>query len=93
MVKALADIGGAPAGLLLLADEHLPAGARRPLELDRRRLPPATAPRRCSAMSRQGGFVIDFDAVRDGWLVEGETRLAGAALARRRSKTPGPAFR
>ncbi|MEA3014075.1 MAG: hypothetical protein QOD42_2620 [Sphingomonadales bacterium] len=76
VVKALADIGGAPAGLLLLVDEH-------------RRLAPAgrwnwSAPLPESGDGaeelvryiEQGAFVVDFAAVRDGWLVERETRIA-----------------
>ena len=52
VVKALADIADAPAGLLLLADEQhrlTPAGA---LELDRAGPGRRAAPRPCSAMSR-----------------------------------------
>ncbi len=68
VVKALADIGGAPAGLLLLADEH-------------RRLSPAgrwnwTGPVPAAgeggeallALMEQDGFVLDFEAARGGEL-------------------------
>jgi putative PEP-CTERM system histidine kinase len=76
VVKALADIGGAPAGLLLLVDEH-------------RRLAPAgrwnwSAPLPESGDGaqelirhiEQGAYVLDFAAIRDGWLVEREARIA-----------------
>jgi putative PEP-CTERM system histidine kinase len=74
-VKALADIGGAPAGLLMVCDE-------------RYRLSPAgrwnwnvAAPAGDGAEAllrhiEAGHFVIDFDCVRDGWLVAGENRIA-----------------
>ncbi len=74
VVKALADIGGAPGGLLLLADESY-------------RLAPAGR-WNWSAQVQVGdgaeallrhieatGFVLDFAGVRQGWLVDGETRL------------------
>jgi putative PEP-CTERM system histidine kinase len=76
VVKALADIGGAPAGLLLLIDEH-------------RRLAPAgrwnwTAPvpqagdgaQELIDHIEQGAFVLDFAAIKGGWLVEREARIA-----------------
>jgi len=75
VVKALADIGGSPAGLLLLADEH-------------RRLSPAGrwnwngavpgAGEDADALLRhveQQAFVLDFEAIRDGNLVDGEARI------------------
>jgi len=74
VVKALADIGGAPAGLLLLCDEAYrlaPAGRWNWTG-------PAPAGAGAEALLRyveSGGFVIDFEAIRQGWLVRGETRL------------------
>jgi len=75
VVKALADIGGAPGGLLLLADEH-------------RRLSPAgrwnwseKVPGACEDADElvrhieQEGFVVDFEAVRGGLLVQGDARV------------------
>ncbi|HYN45325.1 MAG TPA: XrtA/PEP-CTERM system histidine kinase PrsK [Allosphingosinicella sp.] len=75
VVKALADIGGSPAGLLLLADEH-------------RRLSPAGrwnwdeevpgAGEGADELLRhveQEAFVLDFEAIRDGILVQGEVRI------------------
>ncbi|HKR25630.1 MAG TPA: XrtA/PEP-CTERM system histidine kinase PrsK [Allosphingosinicella sp.] len=80
VVKALADIGGAPAGLLLLADEH-------------RRLSPACgwnwaepAPaagdgaEALLALMEQDGFVLDFEAAR------------GGELALRGARVPVPAW-
>lgn len=75
VVKALADIGGSPGGLLLLADEH-------------RRLSPAGrwnwtgdmpgASEEAEELFRhveQEAFVLDFEAIRDGLLVRGEARI------------------
>ena len=74
VVKALADIGGAPGGLLLLADDGYrlaPAG--------RWNWPaPVQAGDGAEALLRHveaTGFVLDFAAIRQGWLVHGETRL------------------
>ena len=74
VVKALADIGGAPAGLLLLCDEVYrlsPAGRWNWTG-------PAPAGEGAEALLRYveaGSFVIDFEAIRGGWLVRGDTRL------------------
>lgn len=75
VVKALADIGGAPGGLLLLVDEH-------------RRLAPAgrwnwsgdvpaagEGAEALIAHMEQSAFVLDFDAVRGGALAAGDARL------------------
>src|SRR6185295_1422718 len=74
VVKALADIGGSPAGLLLLCDENY-------------RLSPAgrwnwaasiAAGDGAEALLRHvesSGFIVDFDAVRQGWLATAETRI------------------
>jgi putative PEP-CTERM system histidine kinase len=74
VVKAIADIGGSPAGLLLATGEGY-------------RLVPAgrwnwkgsvSAGDGAEALLRYveaTGFVIDFEAVRKGWLVHGEVRL------------------
>ncbi len=83
VVKALADIGGAPGGLLLLADEHRrlsPAGQWNWSGA----LPPGAGEgaEALLAYVEQGGFVVDFAAVRDGRLVEGrETVPVPAWLA------------
>jgi putative PEP-CTERM system histidine kinase len=75
VVKALADIGGAPAGLLLTCDEHYrlaPAGRWNWTW-------PAPAGDDAGALLRHvehGGFVVDFEAIRQGWLAAGETRIA-----------------
>jgi putative PEP-CTERM system histidine kinase len=74
VVKALADIGGSPAGLLLLCDEayHLSVGGRWNWSA------PIPAGEGAEAVLRhveQGGFVIDFDAIRGGWLVARDTRI------------------
>ena len=74
VVKAIADIGGSPAGLLLMADEGYrltPAGRWNWKA-------PVSAGEGAEALLRYvetKGFVIDFEAVRKGWLVQGETRL------------------
>jgi len=74
VVKALADIGGAPGGLLLIADDGYrlaPAG--------RWNWPaPVQAGDGAEALLRHveaTGFVLDFAAIRQGWLINGETRL------------------
>jgi putative PEP-CTERM system histidine kinase len=73
VVKALADIGGSPAGLLLLCDETY-------------RLAPAGRWNWTSAVPTgegaeavlrhiESGFVIDFDTIRNGWLLHGDARI------------------
>lgn len=75
VVKALADIGGAPGGLLLLVDEHRrlsPAGRWNWSDA-----PPA-AGEEADALVRhieQEAFVLDFDAIRAGVLSRGEERI------------------
>ncbi|MGZ8347062.1 MAG: XrtA/PEP-CTERM system histidine kinase PrsK [Allosphingosinicella sp.] len=75
VVKALADIGGAPAGVLLMADAHyrfvLAARWRSSMAV------PQTGDG-AEAVARfieERDYVIDFDAIRGGWLVGGESRL------------------
>ena len=75
VVKALADIGGSPGGLLLLADEH-------------RRLSPAGCWNWNDEVTGSGedadellfhieqeAFVLDFEAIRGGTLVRGEEKI------------------
>lgn len=68
VVKALADIGGAPGGLLLLVDEHrrlAPAGRWNWAD------PAPAAGEGAEALiayMEQSAFVLDFEAVRDGAL-------------------------
>ena len=74
-IKALADIGGAPAGLLLVCDEgyRLSPAGRWNWEM------PAPAGEGAEALLRhveKSGFVIDFDAIREGSLAVGEGRIA-----------------
>ncbi|HEV2818589.1 MAG TPA: XrtA/PEP-CTERM system histidine kinase PrsK [Allosphingosinicella sp.] len=74
VVKALADIAGSPAGLLLLADEsgRLSPGGRWNWA------GPLPAGEGAEALLRYvegSGFVIDFDAIRRGWLVRGDARI------------------
>ena len=80
VVKALADIGGAPAGLLLLADEHRrlsPAGGWNWTQP----APPAgDGAEALLALMEQDGFVLDFEAAR------------GGELALRGRKVPVPAW-
>ncbi len=76
VVKALADIAGAPAGLLLLVDEHCrlaPAGRwnwSTPL--------PETGDGAEELIRHieEGAYVLDFATISDGWLIERETRIA-----------------
>ena len=76
VVKALADIGGAPGGLLLLVDEHrrLAAaghwnwGGSAPLG-------GADGAETLLAHIEQSGYVIDFASIRDGRLVEGRESI------------------
>ena len=74
VVKALADIGAAPAGLLLTCDEsyRLSPGGR----WNWTGSPPAGEG--AQALLRyieSSAFVIDFGALRRGWLVRGEVRI------------------
>lgn len=76
VVKALADIGGAPGGLLLLVDEHrrLSPGGQWNWSGP---APPAAGEGAEALLAHveQGGFVVDFASVRDGQLVEGRQQL------------------
>ena len=74
VVKALADIGGSPAGLLLLTD------ARKQLDPAGRWnwTVPVAAGDGAEALVRfveEKAFVIDFETIRDGWLVHGQSRV------------------
>jgi putative PEP-CTERM system histidine kinase len=74
VVKALADIGGAPAGLLLVCDEGYrlsPAGRWNWSEA----LPAGEGAEALLRHIEQTGFVMDFETIRKGWLVDGETRI------------------
>jgi putative PEP-CTERM system histidine kinase len=74
VVKALADIGGAPAGLLLIVDHAYrlsPAGRwnwNHPFHAGEGAEP-------LLRHMETSGFVLDFGKVRRGWLVQGETRI------------------
>ena len=76
VVKALADIGGAPGGLLLLVDEHRRLstaghwnwGGAAPLGS-------AEGVEALLGHVEQSHYVIDFAAIRDGQLVEGRETI------------------
>jgi putative PEP-CTERM system histidine kinase len=77
VVKALADIGGAPGGLLLLADEHRRLSLAGPWNWS------GTAPlggaegaEALLSFIEQGGYVVEFATIRDGLLVEGKQEIA-----------------
>ena len=75
VVKALADIGGAPSGLLLMADAQyrFAVAARWQSKAE---LPATSAG--AEALARYieaNAFVLDFEAVRGGLLVRGEERI------------------
>ncbi|HST37559.1 MAG TPA: XrtA/PEP-CTERM system histidine kinase PrsK, partial [Allosphingosinicella sp.] len=74
VVKALADIGGAPGGLLLAADEEYRLSAAGRWHWTG----PAQTGEGAEALLRHvesGGYVIDFGKIRTGWLVAGDARL------------------
>jgi putative PEP-CTERM system histidine kinase len=76
VVKALADLGGATAGLLLIADGQyrFAAGARWQSTAD---LPAnGIGAEALARFIETEAFVLDFDAIRDGWLTRGDTRIA-----------------
>jgi putative PEP-CTERM system histidine kinase len=74
-VKALADIGGAHAGLLMLCDEayRLSPGGRWNWQMA---VPAGDGAEALLRHVEAGGYVIDFDTIRDGWLTAGESRIA-----------------
>jgi len=76
VVKALADIGGAPGGLLLLVDEHRRLSAAGHWNW-RGTAPLAGAEGAEALLSHieQSGYVIDFAAIRDGQLIEGRETI------------------
>ena len=76
VVKALADIGGSPAGVLLMADAHyrlVPAARWNSAMV----LPPTgTGVEAVARFVEEQAYVIDFDTIRGGWLARGGVRLA-----------------
>jgi putative PEP-CTERM system histidine kinase len=73
-VKALADIGGAPAGMLMVCDEgyRLSPAGRWNWEAP---LPAGDGAEALLRHVEAGGFVVDFETIREGWLGEGESRI------------------
>jgi putative PEP-CTERM system histidine kinase len=75
IVKGLADIAEAPGGVLLLIDDHdrLSPAAR----WNAKAMPPACGDGAEALLRfvRERHFVLDFDRLRDGTLVAGETRI------------------
>jgi len=74
VVKALADIGGSPAGLLMTCDEGYrlsPAGRWNWIGA-------APAGEGAEVLLRHiesGGFVIEFETIRKGWIATGDARV------------------
>ena len=75
VVKALADIAGSPAGLLLAADGQYRFVAAARWRSDAELPPTGTGAEHLGRFIENHAFVLDFEAVRDGWLVRGGTRL------------------
>ncbi len=77
VVKALADIGGSPGGLLLLVDEHrrLSAGGHWNWS-GNAPLGAAEGAEALLSHIEQGAYVVDFGAFRDGRLIEGGQEIA-----------------
>src|SRR3954462_2608694 len=74
-VRARADMGGAPAGLLMVCDEHYRLSPAGRWNWDMA-VPAGEGAEALLRHVEAGGFVMDFDTIRDGWLVAGETRIA-----------------
>jgi putative PEP-CTERM system histidine kinase len=76
VVKALADIGGSPAGVLLMADAHyrlVPAARWNSAMM----LPPTgTGVEAVARFVEDQAYVIDFDTIRGGFLARGDVCLA-----------------
>jgi putative PEP-CTERM system histidine kinase len=75
VVKALADIAGSPAGALLMVDAHyrLVPAARWNSAMT---LPPTgTGAEALARLVEEQAYVVDFDAIRGGWLDHGGERL------------------
>jgi putative PEP-CTERM system histidine kinase len=75
VVKALADIGGAPGGLLLLADEHRRLSAAGRWNWAEPVPAAGEGAEALIAHMEQCAFVLDFEAVRGGTLAAGEARI------------------
>ena len=74
-VKALADIGGSPAGVLLVSDGQyrFTVGARWQSLAE---LPPTgTGGEPLARFIEANAFVLDFEAIRGGWLAQGGERI------------------
>ena len=74
VVKAIADIGGSPAGLLMTCDEGYRLSPAGRWNWDAC-VPAGDGAEALLRHVESGGFVIDFEAIRKGWLGGGETRI------------------
>jgi len=75
VVKALADIGGSPGGLLLLADEHRRLGVAGSWNWSQTVPGPSEDAEALVRHVEQDAFVLDFEAIRGGFLVRGDQRI------------------
>ena len=75
VVKALADIAGSPAGLLLMADAQYRFTVASRWQSTAQLPPTGTGAEALGRYIEARAFVLDFDAVRDGALVRGEREI------------------
>jgi len=75
VVKALADIGGSPGGLLLLADEHRRLSVAGRWNWSQAVPGPSEEADALVRYIEQGAFVLDFEAIRGGVLANGDQTI------------------
>jgi putative PEP-CTERM system histidine kinase len=75
VVKALADIGGAPGGLLYLIDEQRRMAAAGGWSWPEPQPGAGEDAEALIAHAERRGYVLDFEGARAGWLVDGEARV------------------
>jgi putative PEP-CTERM system histidine kinase len=75
VVKALADIGGSPGGLLLLVDEHRRLAPTSRWNWTESVPPVGEGAEALLQRVAQGAFVLDFETIRGGWLIEDKSKV------------------
>jgi putative PEP-CTERM system histidine kinase len=79
VVKALADIGGAPAGILLLADAQYRFILAARWNSNAPIPPTGDGAESLARFIEAGPYVVEFESIRGGWLARGDQRISAPA--------------
>ena len=79
VVKALGDIGGSPAGILLLADAQYRFVLAARWNSNAQIPPTGDGAETLARFIETGPYVVDFETIRGGWLTRGEHRICAPA--------------